>query len=583
MFESLHCDYTANDNEGEDVRSTSQEVNMGLREKMLLWNAHAQDDTNTAYLNPDDRLENDFAQNTSDLPDLDNYGQAVFSDTSFKWLCHRLRNKLVLTHMDDGPMVDIAQEVLKVLPKPGILRQKTAAPTFTVFITTPWSLIDFVNQQWSPKSRLKGIGRIVTLTGSGNSVQVLTCTEYLQMTWPTSGIHFIDMVERVLQSSSSCCPARYPDGTSLIAWQTGANFFIRAQGTRDAIAEVAQQLTWVSAALSSSSFEEGVIYCSPSLHYDGLLEYIWCDDMKDLAQSTTTAWQGRSPSDQHLGNVKDMVAESQALGHGAGTLESLAGSKSFNGRVDAIDQNSRIAAVILRELSTHLTTNERAHTEDSSLESTHCFKISLDLRSEEEQSNPGSCWRHMFRNPVVVKGFPIRARSQPQAGLEVPLNVMAGLVDTRHVNVCYGAVYLKGSSSMLVPVARTTDMVLWHLYQNPTGEHIAYLRKNSTPSIGIDPADLGRTRHIVGWCLDARHYAGAAESEHKIGRARLSRSGPGCILKNCSVPLSRTVQSGVPFILLSKDQPRNVLCSGYLKKLHYLAQHFILLWDVRDG
>jgi hypothetical protein len=31
----------------------------------------------------------------------------------------------------------------------------------------------------------------------------------------------------------------------------------------------------------------------------------------------------------------------------------------------------------------------------------------------------------MFRNPIVVQGYPISCRSEPSSGLEIPLDIMA--------------------------------------------------------------------------------------------------------------------------------------------------------------
>ena len=67
-----------------------------------------------------------------------------------------------------------------------------------------------------------------------------------------------------------------------------------------------------------------------------------------------------------------------------------------------------------------------------------------------EPSN-GQCWHNMFRNPVVVKGYPIPRRSEPNTGLEIPLNMMAGLARTQRVNTFNGKLFIKGFSTMLVP------------------------------------------------------------------------------------------------------------------------------------
>lgn len=86
----------------------------------------------------------------------------------------------------------------------------------------------------------------------------------------------------------------------------------------------------------------------------------------------------------------------------------------------------------------------------------------------------------MFRNPVVVKGYPIRARTNPNTGLEVPLNVIAGLVRSKRADSFDGKLYIKGFSTLLVPTKRHTDTLIWHLLYNKDGNRISYL-DNTVP------------------------------------------------------------------------------------------------------
>jgi hypothetical protein len=46
-------------------------------------------------------------------------------------------------------------------------------------------------------------------------------------------------------------------------------------------------------------------------------------------------------------------------------------------------------------------------------------KIYFPLQEREEhlELSKGQCWHNMFRNPVVVQGYPIQQRSEPNTGL----------------------------------------------------------------------------------------------------------------------------------------------------------------------
>ena len=98
----------------------------------------------------------------------------------------------------------------------------------------------------------------------------------------------------------------------------------------------------------------------------------------------------------------------------------------------------------------------------------------IDFTVEEEHLEPsnGQCWHNMFRNPVVVKGYPIPRRSESDTGLEIPLNMMAGLARTQRANIFNGKLFIKGFSTMLVPTKRCGDLLIWTSFSNRRKPHI---------------------------------------------------------------------------------------------------------------
>lgn len=148
------------------------------------------------------------------------------------------------------------------------------------------------------------------------------------------------------------------------------------------------------------------------------------------------------------------------------------------------------------------------------LESTtrHQISCTIDFTIQEceerhELSN-GQCWHKMFRNPVIVQGYPIPSRSEPNTGLEIPLDMMAGLAQTRRINTFNGKLFIKGFSVMLVPTRHSEDLFIWHLLYNKNGGRISYLDSPFAFTGNVNTLDLKKTRHIVGWCSEAKYYAG---------------------------------------------------------------------------
>jgi hypothetical protein len=133
-----------------------------------------------------------------------------------------------------------------------------------------------------------------------------------------------------------------------------------------------------------------------------------------------------------------------------------------------------------------------------------------DIPGSPEPMN-GRCWHDVFRNPVIVRGYPIRQRVEYSTGLEMPLNIMAGLVQTQQVDRFKDKIYIKGFSNMLILTRRNEDSLYWHLVYNKDGSRISYLDAYGykvEQAGGIAQSELESLRHVLGWCSEAKFYAG---------------------------------------------------------------------------
>jgi hypothetical protein len=124
------------------------------------------------------------------------------------------------------------------------------------------------------------------------------------------------------------------------------------------------------------------------------------------------------------------------------------------------------------------------------------------------QGGAGHCWHSMFRNPVMVEGYPIMAKHKSGLGLEMPLNVMSRLAGSKYANEFDGKTFIKGFSAMLIATEVSKDLLLWHYYFNVTGERISYLDHDLKTSEVISLQQLGAARHVVGWCRECDSYVG---------------------------------------------------------------------------
>ncbi|KAI7760484.1 hypothetical protein LZL87_009368 [Fusarium oxysporum] len=126
---------------------------------------------------------------------------------------------------------------------------------------------------------------------------------------------------------------------------------------------------------------------------------------------------------------------------------------------------------------------------------------------EPQGFKEGMCWHEMFRKPVIVTGYPVPKRKRYGSGLEVPLSMMSGLAMSPRIHKYKGRHFFKGFSTALVPTDKIEDMVFWHFFYSAEGSHLPYPHLDDTEYPYLDRQELTRTRHVVGWCSQAKNYA----------------------------------------------------------------------------
>jgi hypothetical protein len=143
-------------------------------------------------------------------------------------------------------------------------------------------------------------------------------------------------------------------------------------------------------------------------------------------------------------------------------------------------------------------------------------RIVFDFQEKTEICDAigGFCWGPLFCNPILVSGYPIPRRPEPNTGLEMSLGTMAYLIRSQQVVQWGERIIMKGFSSLLVATLATTSVIVWHLLVNRrSGERISYIDPRldtldiRTPK-GLSLRILERSRHIVGWCASANDFCG---------------------------------------------------------------------------
>lgn len=126
-------------------------------------------------------------------------------------------------------------------------------------------------------------------------------------------------------------------------------------------------------------------------------------------------------------------------------------------------------------------------------------------------SDAGRCWYGLFKNPVIVAGYPIAKRTAVHTGVEMTLDVMSILVGSDRLVPFDSTWYLKGFSSMLVLAERREDVLLWHHIRNRDGGHVSYFDHKGKAPMNLRLSEVLDSRHVVGWCSEVNLFAGKSQ------------------------------------------------------------------------
>jgi hypothetical protein len=452
---------------------------MALDEKMKLWSKHDADSVNDEAwsksirefdtffpdgggenspgpadtVNLHSAIETDNAVSAW-MPELHEYRECIAGHPAYDWLLGDLRRHCLHVPSTQNIMAEIGRTIMQGLPSQPRFSRRESSLSYKITYTVDWDLISFLEDQEYSEQNFKALPLVITITGSREAAQALTCSQYLHQTWPSSAGEILKLLQTLLESGTRdkatgmlfeiICGRYTPDidylgplvnlsdGTILVAWFNSSQrskecrVIFEVTGSAYSVAEVGEQLSWLGSALRSSPYPDQIAYCRPQVEKFQVTDY-----------------------------------------------------KSQNAK---------------RQYATEVSAD-----------------ISFEIERNEFSSNAnGECWHDLFRNCVVVQGYPISRRLEigASSGLEIPLHMMACLAQANYMNTFLGIPILKGFSAMLVPTKNHDEVILWHLVHNKNGDRISYLDSTVEPVEGLIPGRLSQTRHILGWCSETRYLAG---------------------------------------------------------------------------
>jgi hypothetical protein len=135
---------------------------------------------------------------------IDRSGEFLRSGLPWQWLTTRL-SSLVRLCWPDGGLDDVVSRT--------VMATMTTANWATrnvqmISCCVEWDPASFLSTQYD-QNFLPRLGEVITLTGWDNQVQSMTCTEYIQQTWPIYGMSILYAVEDAIGTSVATAHREY--------------------------------------------------------------------------------------------------------------------------------------------------------------------------------------------------------------------------------------------------------------------------------------------------------------------------------------------------------------------------------------
>lgn len=195
--------------EGEDEKPHGLE-GMSLDDKMNMWIVEGDIDT-LEDMNSSSQDEPGLADMSLALPEWSDSGiqslhleeQRVTESWAFRWLIMRLKRELYLQTSTPDRMLAIRRKILKHIPRATTLSRAEPVETFGAEFNVDWDPLTFVTEQQYEARPSEALAGAITLTGSAENAQALTCAEYVDQTWPSSGRYTLQLLQKMLDSERS--------------------------------------------------------------------------------------------------------------------------------------------------------------------------------------------------------------------------------------------------------------------------------------------------------------------------------------------------------------------------------------------
>lgn len=184
---------------------------MPLDEKLQLWLRHDADSASDDEADPSELLTPLLPpiemgeESTPDayhvMPELQRYRECFLETPAYDWLLGHIQRHCLLEPSILDIMADISSAILQGLPSQLCFSRRKPVPSYIMTYTLDWDLVSFLEDQEYSKDNAEALPLVITLTGSREAAQALTCSQYLHQTWPSSAGKMLQLLQDLLRTT----------------------------------------------------------------------------------------------------------------------------------------------------------------------------------------------------------------------------------------------------------------------------------------------------------------------------------------------------------------------------------------------
>jgi hypothetical protein len=125
------------------------------------------------------------------------FSDVIMNNEAFEWLLSR-----VIREIKQGPAIETIMDISREIESHLQSSEFAVASTYHATFTFDCDSEGFWNSQLIDSSIPRKLSRVITITGSSQDAQALTCGQYLSLTWPVTGPQVLRHLDAVFAENT---------------------------------------------------------------------------------------------------------------------------------------------------------------------------------------------------------------------------------------------------------------------------------------------------------------------------------------------------------------------------------------------